>query len=96
MDVSKDHLIFPPHVIRNSFLFHPAHVALWIEKQTRLWNPQETLINNLIVDFVWFHLHYRAQVSDIVSLSLHQLQKHIAEQEKSENVTVSKFNYERQ
>lgn len=28
MDVSEDDLVFSPHVIRDSFLLHPAHVAL--------------------------------------------------------------------
>lgn len=34
MDVSKDDLVFSSHVIRNSLLFHPAHVALKKEHQT--------------------------------------------------------------
>lgn len=43
MDVSEDDLVFSSHVIRNSFLFHPAHVALRKAHQTHWPNTENTI-----------------------------------------------------
>lgn len=43
MDVSKDDLVFSSHVIRNSLLFHPAHVALRNGHETHLSNTENTI-----------------------------------------------------
>lgn len=44
MDVSEDDLVFSSHVIRDSLLFHPAHVALRKGKSDSLLKDTENTI----------------------------------------------------
>lgn len=58
MDVSKDNLVFSFHVIWNSFLFHPAHVALKeratqsVRSTSKHW--PKTMSENLFPDYFLF------------------------------------------
>lgn len=92
MDVSKNNLVFSFHVIWNSFLFHSAHVALKeratqsVRSTSKCWPT--TMSENLFIQIVFFsYLHHWSQVSDIVSLSLHQLQKYITERKNTQKLS---------